>query len=92
MYEITEEMEKSIDHLSNALNNFNTGDQIKLFFELFTRKHRTLQQNFFRMLCQFIIDYSEQKYYDDRNLDSINFCKKLKAYIIKNDLNYFRYV
>lgn len=39
--------------------------------------HPTLQQNFMRMVCLFIHEMAEKKYFDDRNKGSVELAKAL---------------
>ena len=75
--EMIEEMDKIIYQLSQVLNNFSYGDQAQTFFEALTTRHRTLQQNFWRMIAKVAEMYADTEF-DPRNEDSVTFCQKIK--------------
>lgn len=60
-----------------SINSFNFND--KEFCEQMHREHRTLQQNFMRLIRTYIRETAKmQEYeYDDRNEASVMMCKKL---------------
>lgn len=43
--------------------------------------HPTLQQNFMRMVCLFIHEMAEKKYFDDRNKGSVELARELDPII-----------
>lgn len=47
--------------------------------------HPTLQQNFMRLVCLFIHEMAEKKYFDGRNQASVELAKKLYPIIEENN-------
>ena len=44
-------------------------------------EHPTLQQNFMRLVCLFIHEMAEKKYFDDRNKGSVELAKALEPIV-----------
>ena len=76
--ELQKEMREVVDQLGNVINNFSYDDQADAFFQMLTRQHRTLQQNFWRMIIKVILRYADTKWFDPRNEASVELCKKFK--------------
>jgi len=81
--ELEEEMKKVWDKLSNTLNGFSYEEQAEAFFRMLSNEHRTLQQNFWRMMIKVIRKYAETKegWYDLRNEMSVRMCRGLKVWM-----------
>ena len=58
-----------------AINSFNFNDED--FCEQMHKEHRTLQQNFMRLIRRYIEDTAKLEYYDDRNEASVMLCRKI---------------
>ena len=86
---IQEAIEKGFKDISYALNNFSYKEQAEAFFNVLSREHRTLQQNFWKCIVDVMRKYGEQKYFDNRNDQSVKFCKATSAWLEENGLHYF---
>ena len=58
-----------------SINNMNFDN--KEFCEQMHMEHRTLQQNFMRLLFEYIRSTAEQEYYDERNSASVMAAREL---------------
>jgi len=72
----TEEVQTAWRSLSTALNDFNDNERAQAFYECLSRDHRTLQQNFWRMMIKVIMFYADTPC-DPRNEASVQLCKLL---------------
>jgi hypothetical protein len=73
-----EASKKLIEDFSNLVNNFSF--EPDSFIEAFSRQHRTLQQNMFRVIINLVISVSKDSYATDgRNEQSKAMAKKLIA-------------
>lgn len=81
--ELKKEMQEAWDKFSHAINNFSYAEQAKAFCEVLSNEHRTLQQNFWRMMIQVIKKYAKTKegWYDLRNEMSVKMCRELSKYL-----------
>ena len=81
--EMKKEMQEAWDKFSHAINNFSYEDQAEAFCEVLSNEHRTLQQNFWRMMIQVIKKYAKMKegWYDLRNEASVKMCRELGKYL-----------
>jgi hypothetical protein len=79
-----EQMKVAFEALGYALNNFNYKEQAELFFGRLSREHRTLQQNFWRMMIKVIEKYADSEWYDARNEASVQMCRVLKTALENN--------
>lgn len=77
--------EKLASDIAMALNVF--GFDEKEFCEQMSREHRTLQQNFMRLVISWIRCCAEFKphQYDERNEDSVRICRKLAEKLNEED-------
>lgn len=68
--------------ISNAVNNMSFDS--KKFAVAMSNQHRTLQQNAFRLFCEWTKSLAEAEHYDERNKASVMLAKKL-AKVIEED-------
>lgn len=61
--------------VANGINNMCFSDEE--FCKEMHKQHRTLQQNFMRLIVEYIRTTAEQEFYDDRNEASVEAAKKL---------------
>lgn len=87
-YEVNE-MYESVRGLFERVNHFDYQKQAEQFFSAMTRQHRTLQQNFWRMIAKVMAMYGETEYVDLRNEASKEFCKKVSDYVREHGVSYF---
>lgn len=92
MKDSKQEMKEGLEHLFNALNNFSHKEKAEEFFKGLINEHRTLQQNFWRSIAKVIQLYSETKFFDLRNEDSIEWCKKVNQFMEDNNLQHFNHI
>jgi len=80
-----ERVEQIVDKLFDELNVMGIGERItELLFNSITRKHRTLQATFIRVISAFLRKYGEQENFDLRNEAAVTWAKKVSledAYI-----------
>jgi hypothetical protein len=70
-YQELEDTKKLTSAISDYCNNFNYGSQAEYFNEAMSREHRTLQQNFTRLVLRWLEYVASESYrYDARNEDS----------------------
>jgi hypothetical protein len=76
--EIDTQVEEAINTIADRLN-YMGNDKACLEAIMYSvhKMHRTIQQNFFRILSQVINEYSKLEYFDDRNKSSVEWCKKV---------------
>ena len=75
-YEKWEDRHKYYQEMvSTMINDFGFKDK-ELAHSVAT-DHPTLQQNFMRLVCLFIHEMAEKKYFDDRNKGSVELAKEL---------------
>jgi len=65
--------------VEKMVNDF--GFQDKELAESMANDHPTLQQSFMRMVCLFIHEMAQKKYFDDRNKGSVSLAKELDPII-----------
>lgn len=83
---------KAIEMLLNDLNIMGSDKPIiEGVVEALRMNHRTLQQNFWRMMMQVIKQYSEFRH-DLRNEGSVELCKFIKEEVEKNHKEYLPFV
>ena len=70
-----EEIEKAIENITDTLNWGNGDEVAKIILEQLRRTHRTLQEDFWRMLVQVVKGYAEADH-DARNQAAVELCKK----------------
>lgn len=76
-YPTKEDCRKVFAEVMEALNTFSDEQVANAFYEELVNSHRTLQQNFWRSVAHMIKEYAKNEYYDLRNEDSVNWCKKM---------------
>lgn len=74
-----EEAKKAVRVLSDYVNNM--GHNPRAFAEEVSREHRTLQQSMFGVMLECIKMWSEEKYFDLRNEDTVTTCKRLQEFL-----------
>jgi hypothetical protein len=75
---------KLTQEITDFLNNFSYGTTSQLFNEAMSREHRTLQQNFMRLVCQYIEFCASEDYRTDgRNEQSKELAKTLLKLYVK---------
>ena len=92
MEEKTESLDKMIeivDTLVQNVNHFDYEDQAHNFFVALSRQHRTLQQNFWRMISKVVDMYGKTEFKDARNEHSVKWCKAVIRHTTSESLNYF---
>lgn len=75
------ELAQAVAYAINSFN-FDAGE----FCEQMHKEHRTLQQNFMRLIRRYIEETAKQEYFDDRNEASVMACRKLSQCIEDNDI------
>lgn len=70
--------------VANGINNTCFKDEV--FCAEMHKEHRTLQQNFMRLILEYIKSTAEQECYDDRNEASVLAAKKLQKVIEKENI------
>jgi hypothetical protein len=86
---VEERNKEVVDEVFKLLNYMcNDKDLTKEFLDHLAREHRTLQQNFFRML-QILIENHAENSFDDRNAASVNWAKKVKDLRDENGNSFF---
>ena len=70
------EMQEGVNKLFRAINCFDDEWMVEEFYKNLIYQHRTLQQNFFRMLHSVIIKYGDARS-DLRNEASVEFCRRI---------------
>lgn len=78
VYAKSKELENAI--LNGHLTIEPTFQYIQLAKEM-ANDHPTLQQSFMRMVCRFIHEMAQKKYFDDRNKGSVSLAKELDPII-----------
>ena len=74
-----EEIEQKVDQITDWLNNmsFSYKSNAKMIVDFLSRRHRTLQANFIRLLVQILKEYAKIEYYDGRNEHAVKTCKEI---------------
>lgn len=67
-----------------AINSYNFDN--KDFCEQMHREHRTLQQNFMRLIREYLKSTAETEYYDGRNEASVMFARKVMESVDPDDM------
>lgn len=62
--------------------NFNSAEFVKQMH----KEHRTLQQNFMRLIRKYIEETAKLEYYDDRNEASVMMCRKIMEKLDPDDM------
>ena len=73
--------------VANAINSFNFSDED--FCEQMHKEHRTLQQNFMRLIRRYIEETAKQEEwygYDGRNEASVMFARKVMENVDPDDM------
>lgn len=84
-----ERVDKFMKEIFKAINSYNNDEVANKIFECIISEHRTLQQNFWRMMFDVIKQYgSDKTLYDGRNADSKRVCQLLSQVIDKENLPY----
>jgi len=80
----------NLDDFFDIFNTFSVNELAGKFFGELLNQHRTVQQNFWRVVFSTINKYAELKpyQYDDRNKGSHETCKKIADFMREKDLNY----
>jgi len=88
-----ERTKKSIDNIMDLVNIMGSDKAVvEGILESLQGTHRTLQQNFWRVMIQIMKQYSEWRS-DLRNEGSVTFCKAVKEMLEKNpEKEYLPYV
>ena len=83
---------ESIDQIMDAVNIMGSDKQVADgILEALQMSHRTLQQNFWRVMMQVIKEYSEFRC-DGRNEGAVELCKYIKEQVEENHKEYLPYV
>ena len=83
---------ESIDMIMDAVNIMGSDETVvKGIVESLQMSHRTLQQNFWRVMMQVIKEYSEFGS-DGRNEGAVEMCKFIKEQVEENHKEYLPYV
>lgn len=83
---------EAIDQIMDAVNVMGSDmPVVKGIVESLQMSHRTLQQNFWRVMIQVIKEYSEFGS-DGRNEDAVAMCKFIKEQVEENHKEYLPYV
>ena len=83
---------KAIHNIMDAVNVMGTDETVvQGIIEELMVSHRTLQQNFWRVMMQVIKRYSEFSF-DGRNEGAVEMCKFIKEQVEKNHKEYLPYV
>lgn len=82
LYKLKESVEAAVETLTNAVNVMGTREQVfvaDVLHRRLDREHRTLQQNFWRMIGRIIQKVGEtpEHYYDLRNEASVKWAKEV---------------
>lgn len=67
-----------------SINSFNFSN--REFIDQMHSEHRTLQQNFMRLVLEYIVSTAETRHYDDRNEASVLAARKLLKTIEENHI------
>lgn len=87
-----ETAKEAIDVIMNAVNIMGSDEKVaKGIIESLQTNHRTLQQNFWRVMMQVIKEYSEFRT-DMRNEGAVELCKYIKEQVETNHKEYLPYV
>lgn len=88
----TEVAAKAIEDLMDAVNIMGSDDPVvQGIIEQIMVSHRTLQQNFWRVMMQVIKRYSEFSH-DLRNEGAVELCKYIKTQVEENHKEYLPYI
>ncbi len=88
----TEVAAEAIHNIMDAVNVMGSDDPVvQGIIEELMVSHRTLQQNFWRVMMQVIKRYSEFSH-DARNEGAVEMCKFIKEQIEENQKQYLPYV
>lgn len=88
----TEVAAEAIHNIMDAVNVMGSDDPVvKGIIDELEVSHRTLQQNFWRVMMQVIKKYSEFNY-DYRNENSVEMCKFIKEQVEENYKEYLPYI
>lgn len=71
------EIQKAVNTIFKALNHGNDDQVADAVFKAVAGEHRTLQQNFFRMLQQFMVRYGNEAGCDLRNEASVAWARQM---------------
>jgi hypothetical protein len=82
LYKLKEDVEAAVETLANAVNVMGTREQAfvaDVLHRRLDRQHRTLQQNFWRMIAKIIQKVGEtpEHYYDLRNEASVKWAQEV---------------
>lgn len=69
------------DEIVSMINDF--GFRHEELAKKLANEHPTLQQNFMRLVSDFIQEMAKKKFYDDRNKNSVEFAKEVMPIIEK---------
>jgi hypothetical protein len=87
--EVTKE---AIDQIMDAVNIMGSDKKVADgILESLQMAHRTLQQNFWRVMMMVIKEYSEFRF-DDRNEGAVKLCKYIKEQVEENHKEYLPYI
>lgn len=72
------------EQVAYSINSYNFNDAE--FVKQMHREHRTLQQNFMRLIKLYIKETAALDNYDDRNEDSVMMCRKIMRRLDECDM------
>ena len=76
----------ALDTIFNELNCYSNQDNLAdILISNITGQHRTLQQDFWRVMTGVITGYGELAYADGRNEGAVNMCKQITAALEQYD-------
>jgi len=68
----------AVEQLMKSVNIMGSHVRVRdAFLEVLKSEHRTIQQDFWSIMFDVIYEYSKTEYYDGRNEQAIDVCKKL---------------
>lgn len=81
------EIKVAIDNIFTNLNYYGNQDEIAdAIIHSITSQHRTLQQDFWRVMVGVIAGYGELEYCDGRNQGAVDLCKRISNNFQNNGL------
>lgn len=81
-HEQKERIEFCVRQLCTELNSYTSHDDVVTAFNhALLCEHRTLQQDFWRMMFDVMTKYGETQYFDGRNEQAVNLCESLSEHL-----------
>jgi hypothetical protein len=80
-------MNKEFKTIMHGLNSFSASEiaLAKEIVEEINYEHRTIQQKTISTLVNIILQYAENKCFDDRNEKSVKICQKIRDFLVEEE-------